>query len=127
MKRLTNLTVLVVEDVLLHATDLSMGIEDEGGQIVGPAMSVKTAMQLLERGVPDLAILDVQLEDAEVFPVADFLKDAAVPFVFYTSRSSSGQERAKEYGVPIINKAFSANEAIDALCGLMREQAFVPN
>ena len=118
MKRLANFSVLIVEDVLLHATDLSMGIEDEGGRIIGPVASVRASMQLLESTLPDLAILDVELEDAEAFPVADYLTERNIPFVFYTSRSSSGQAQAREYDVPVINKAFSANEAIDALCDL---------
>ena len=123
MGHLSDLTILIAEDMLLHATDLSMAIEDEGGTVLGPAATVSAAMSILESGSPDLAILDVELADAEVFPVADYLTQRDIPFVFYTSRASSGQAEAREYGVPVISKAYSADEAINALCRLKAEAA----
>jgi CheY-like chemotaxis protein len=75
--------LLVVEDEYLIASDLASWLEEQGAQVLGPVPSVDDALALLDTELlPDAAVLDINLGDEQVFPVADALRAAAVPFVF---------------------------------------------
>lgn len=75
--------LLVVEDEYLIASDLASWLEEQGAEVLGPVPSVDDALALLEtEATPDAAVLDINLGDEQVFPVADALRAAAVPFVF---------------------------------------------
>jgi CheY-like chemotaxis protein len=78
--------LLVVEDEYLIAMDLSDLIEKAGGEVVGPAGSVEDALELVAREADRLdgAVLDINLRDERVYPVADALNASGVPFVFVT-------------------------------------------
>jgi len=76
---------LVVEDEYLIATDLVATLEALGMEVAGPAASVNEALQLLERGDHlDGAVLDINLRNERVYPVAEVLRSRGVPFVFTT-------------------------------------------
>ncbi|HEY0648325.1 PAS domain S-box protein [Phenylobacterium sp.] len=75
--------LLVVEDEALIALALARDLDAMGWEIVGPAGSLDEAMNLLERvGLPDAAVLDINLGGKLVYPVADRLRAHQVPFVF---------------------------------------------
>ena len=77
--------ILVVEDEYLIADALQMGLEEEGVVVVGPAPSVRKALRLLDREPAlDGAVLDMNLGDEKVFPVAEALRSLGVPFLFTT-------------------------------------------
>src|SRR3954465_8220409 len=75
--------LLVVEDEYMVADDLAGGLGEEGAEVVGPAGTVEDALELvqLNRGRLDGAVLDVNLRDERVYPVADVLASRGVPFV----------------------------------------------
>jgi hypothetical protein len=77
--------ILIVEDEYLIAADLAYQIVEDGGRVIGPALSIGAALDLL-RHTTELggAILDVKVEHADTFDLADALTDAGVPFVFFT-------------------------------------------
>lgn len=75
--------LLVVEDEYLIAWDLASWLESKGAEVVGPAPSVADALAALKlEPLPDAAVLDINLGEEQVFPVADALRAAQVPFVF---------------------------------------------
>lgn len=76
--------LLIVEDEYLIASALAEFLKVRGADIVGPVGSVRQALALIERTLPDAAVLDVNLGSEQVYPVADVLIDRAVPFVFAT-------------------------------------------
>jgi CheY-like chemotaxis protein len=78
--------ILVVEDEALLALDLRFALEDLGASVVGPCYRLATALSTAELGGIDAAVLDVDLAGETVFPVADLLRKADVPFVFHTGR-----------------------------------------
>ena len=81
--------LLIVEDEYLVATDLAREFEEAGAHVVGPAGSVRDALELLaEPGAIDAAVLDIQLHEETVFPVADVLMRRGVPFVFASGYES---------------------------------------
>ena len=81
--------LLIVEDEYLIAADLASQIADDGGAVLGPALSMSEARELL-RQTDDIggAILDVKLDNADTFDLADALAAEGVPFVFYTGYRS---------------------------------------
>jgi hypothetical protein len=64
--------------------DLALELGDRGADVVGPAASVEEALELVGSvgGTLDGAVLDVNLRDEHVYPVADALAALGVPFVF---------------------------------------------
>jgi CheY-like chemotaxis protein len=82
----TRRRVLIVEDDYLVAADLAYSLEDLGMEVVGPAASVEVALQLLEDEGERLdgAVLDINLREQRVYPVANALAARGVPFVFTT-------------------------------------------
>lgn len=103
--------LLLVEDNYILAESLRYQLEDEGAEIVGPAATVSHALTLLNSEPHiDGAVLDVNLGEQKVFPVADVLIARGVPFVFTT-----GYDRAAlppDYtNMPTLQKPVSA-EAI---------------
>jgi len=78
--------VLVVEDEYLIAADLTASLESLGLKVLGPAASVGEALSLVEKNWDRLdgAVLDINLRDERVYPVADVLMARGVPFVFTT-------------------------------------------
>src|SRR6516165_9687164 len=85
LHRLRSSKALIAEDDTL----LSLAIEDElkglGFSQVFHATRVADALAILERDKPDVAILDVNLDGDQVFPVAEKLDEAKVPFFFITA------------------------------------------
>jgi CheY-like chemotaxis protein len=83
--------ILIVEDDCITAMDLAETLAAAGAQVVGPAATIGTAFELLQRQPQlDIALLDVEVEGAYVFDVADELVKREVPIVFTT-----GYERAE--------------------------------
>jgi CheY-like chemotaxis protein len=78
--------LLVVEDEYLIAAALALALEGDGAEVVGPAGSVRDALALVEAEGDRLdgAVLDINLRDERVYPVADALAARGVPFVFLT-------------------------------------------
>jgi CheY-like chemotaxis protein len=78
--------MLVVEDEYLIAADLAAWLEDCGIKVVGPAGSVKDALKLVATDGDRLdgGVLDINVRDERVYPVADALASRGVPFIFAT-------------------------------------------
>jgi ActR/RegA family two-component response regulator len=78
--------LLIVEDEYLIAADLTASLESLGVQVIGPAASVEEALSLVDNNSDRLdgAVLDINLRNDRVYPVADVLTARGVPFVFTT-------------------------------------------
>lgn len=77
--------VLVVEDDFLIADDFSRRLAGRGAQIIGPAATLDAARAALGDGEDvDVAVLDINLRGTLVFPFAQHLEAAGIPFLFCT-------------------------------------------
>ncbi|TGN62483.1 hypothetical protein E4L95_06575 [Paracoccus liaowanqingii] len=76
------LRIMVVEDDFLVASKLASEIRANGDQVVGPFADIQDAIGRVS--VIQGAILDVRMQGGTSFPVADFLADCGIPFVFLT-------------------------------------------
>jgi DNA-binding LytR/AlgR family response regulator len=80
-----NQPILIVEDEPLIAMCLADTVECMKGLVVGPAASVKEALVLIERHAIAAAILDANLSDRDITPVALLLTKLRVPFIVHTA------------------------------------------
>ena len=76
--------VLVLEDDLVIATDVTDVIERAGGAVVGPFKSVKEAGRVAKPDTSYVAVLDVNLVDGQVTPVLEALSARKIPMLVYT-------------------------------------------
>jgi CheY-like chemotaxis protein len=75
--------VLIVEDEVLICMLIETILVDAGYQ-VALAHSVPEALEAVEQGQIDLAILDLNLRGKKVYPVAERLAARGTPFIFAT-------------------------------------------
>jgi PAS domain S-box-containing protein len=75
---------LLVEDEALVGLMMRATLTDAGYHVIGPYASVGDALIALRSERPDCAVLDINLLDGPVYPLATALADAGVPFVFAT-------------------------------------------
>lgn len=112
--------VLIVEDEFLIAMDLQTLLERAGWRVLGPAASVKSALRLIEKELPSVAVLDVNLGRELVTPVAEILVEHDVPFAV-----TSAYENPEEFGgdilagAPNIGKPIAEHRLHDILERLM--------
>ena len=85
--RLNDVRVLVVEDEFLLADDLTRSLHAEGAVVVGPVPTVEQALNLLQGGGVDAAVLDVNLRDSVIYPVLRALEEREIPFLLTTASS----------------------------------------
>lgn len=103
MKKLKS-SVLIVEDEPLIAWMLEDVVSSLGLEAVGPFPSIKEASSLLNEVTPEVALLDVNLIDGEIYPVADQLKGRNVPLIFHTANVRSDELAARYAGAQVIMK-----------------------
>ena len=87
----TGRRILVVEDEAIVAMMLEEMLSDLGCIVVGPAMTVREALAMVEAQPLDLAILDVNVSREPVYPVAELLRSRNVPVIFSTGYGAEEQ------------------------------------
>jgi DNA-binding response OmpR family regulator len=80
---------MIVEDDALLAMHLSAILSEQGYRVLGPFTSLRSATAALEAGMPDAAVLDIDLNGVTSFPIADALTGANVPFLWLSGSSRS--------------------------------------
>lgn len=80
--------ILIVEDDFIIAFDLAEQLADAGFSIVGPALTSRDALKLLEAGGCDAAVLDVNLGSETSEAVAHELVERGIPFLTVSGYSS---------------------------------------
>jgi CheY-like chemotaxis protein len=76
--------LLVVEDEYLIRMLLEDMLADLGYDVAAAVGTIAEASELAANGSFDVAILDVNLDGQEIYPVAEILAQRGVPFVFVT-------------------------------------------
>jgi CheY-like chemotaxis protein len=112
-------TLLVVEDEILVALQVSELMEIAGWTIVGPASSLDEALTLVADGQRiDAAVLDINLDGTPVYPLADTLRERGIPILFCTGYEMLGEpERFADCAC--LNKPVGAHEIIPAVNALI--------
>jgi CheY-like chemotaxis protein len=87
---LSGLRILVVEDEPIIAWAIADSLESSGCEVVGPAHDLAAATHLCRDSDLHGAVLDVNLGNDKVFPVADSLAERNVPYCFVTGYGVAG-------------------------------------
>ena len=80
------LRVLVAEDELMLGYDLCDTIAEAGYAVEGPFEDLSSAMLAFQKTKPDIAILDVQLGDGIVYPLAEQMMAEDVKVIFHSGQ-----------------------------------------
>ena len=114
-------SILIVEDEPLIAMMLEDFLDLLGHEVVATCDSVAAALEHVEAGGFDVAIIDVQLKDGEkVWPVADRLAEKGTPFVVATGGHIEPPP-AQHAGAPILAKPYTIDAidpALERACGV---------
>jgi len=78
---LEGVRVLVAEDEFAIAMFLVDYLELKGVQVVGPAGDLAALGRLVDEQPIDVALLDINLGGQQVYPLADRLVEAGIPFL----------------------------------------------
>jgi response regulator of citrate/malate metabolism len=109
------LKILIVEDERPLAETLRYLVEDNPRyRVVGIAEDLDSALDLLEREEPDLALVDLHLARGSTgFSVAVRLNDAGVPCLFVTGRAPGFA--MPDLALGLLLKPFTGNDVHRAL------------
>jgi len=114
--------ILVVEDQAAISMLVEDLLVDSGYDVVGPASSMEQAMDITRSSAIDGAVLDIQIGDTPVYPLADLLHSIGVPFIFSTGyQGTTIPERFK--GVPVVEKPYGSEAFVGALQTALRGAA----
>src|SRR6478735_8763978 len=76
--------LLVVEDEYLIRMLLNDMLDELGYEVTAAVGTINDASEIATHGDFDAAVLDVNLDGKEIFPVAEILASRRVPFIFVT-------------------------------------------
>jgi len=110
--------VLVVEDEYLIRMLVEDMLADLGYAVAAAVGTIAAASEFAATGDFSAAVLDVNLNGKEIYPVADILEQRGLPFVFvtgYGERTLSERYRNR----PALQKPFQADQLGAALGGLL--------
>lgn len=110
--RLAGRRILVIEDEYFVASDLKRILRGEGAEVVGPTADVPRALALIEADGIDAAVLDVNLEGGDAYPIADALTERGVPYLFVTGYDRWAMPK-KYRDAPRIGKPFRHDVVAD--------------
>jgi len=102
--------ILVVEDEI-ELSRLFIEVLGAAGYTAVPAYSVSDALSTLSRQHFDAAILDVELRDGTVFPVAARLAAAGTPYLFASAIYFQAIPKAHQ-DAPFIGKPFQIDDLL---------------
>lgn len=113
--------ILVVEDEYFIASDIKRALVKAEATVVGPVGHLGEGLALLGGEPLDGAILDVNLEGATSYPIADKLAERDVPYLFLTGYDGwSLPERYR--AAPRIAKPFQIGAVLKTIEGLMTKE-----
>lgn len=111
----SQLSILIAEDEALIALELAYEVADRRGMIIGPVASVADGLSLIDRHPITAAVLDANLLDRDVTPLALVLIERGVPFVLHTGTGVPAELSAAHPHLTVVRKPASAAEVLDAL------------
>ena len=110
--------LLVVEDEYLIRMLLEDMLADLGYEVAAAVGTLAEAQALAASGEFEAAILDVNIDGREIYPVADILAKRGLPFVFVTGYGERSLP-APYANRPALQKPFQAEQLKTALDSLL--------
>ena len=120
-KPLAGRRVLILEDEYFLADEIAGELTALGAEIVGPFGGIADADAALKSGTRiDMAVLDVQVRNEMVFPLARALRSRGVPFVFTTGYGRASLD-AEFQDVELWQKPLDLARVLPSLPGLISQ------
>jgi CheY-like chemotaxis protein len=116
--------ILIVEDEPLLAMDLEFVLLDAGYKVTGITGKVEKAIQYIEEGLCDVAILDANLAGVSSEPIADKLLASNLPFMVLSGYLTEQLPKALR-SVPLVSKPWQPTQILKTLSLLIDAQ--IPN
>lgn len=113
--------VLIAEDNLYLALDLSIAVEEMEGRVIRPLSSVAEALSLLATHDIAAAIVDCHLADRDATPLARQLAERGVPFVIHTATPVPAMIEEFHPAVPVLMKPLQPSAVLTCLLDEMRK------
>ena len=106
--------VLIVEDEFLIAEDLKTTLEELGYEVLGPALSCSSALEVLWSNKPDLALIDTQLGSETCQVVVEECRLQSIPMVIC---SGHFQSELPDYckDLPLLGKPYHRTTVMAAM------------
>ncbi len=114
---LSGCRVLVVEDEMMVAWEVEDVLSGWGCTVVGPVGRVDKALAMLDAEAVDMAVLDINLNGQNSYPVAGALEARGVPFVLLTGYGKDSLPSSYQT-CPMLQKPFERFELGDMLTKL---------
>ena len=92
---LKNLSVLLIEDSWLIAQGYKSLLEMSGMEVIGPAASVADAEELLLAQVPDMALVDINVQGGVSYGLIDVLVSRSIPVLVISGNAVLATAAAK--------------------------------
>lgn len=111
--------VIVAEDEPLIAWMLEDILSDMGLEVIGPFSTVAEARSCVDTESPQIAVLDVDLADGVVYPLADALHSQKIPLIFHTANTDRIDLKSRYDGSEVVLKPSDAprlQNAVASLC-----------
>jgi DNA-binding response OmpR family regulator len=112
---LSDKPVLIVEDNVYLAIDLSNAVESLRGRVVGPVGRVADALSLVADEPVAAAIIGFDLPDSDVIPLARALIDRRVPFVIHADTYIPSALSVLRPGIPVLIKPIEPRDVVAIL------------
>jgi DNA-binding response OmpR family regulator len=112
--RLAGTTILVLEDEMLIALELSMVLKSLGASVLGPVGRLAEASKLVLAEKPNAAVLDVKLDRELSLTLARELVESGVAVVLLTGYDRNHVPEGYD-DIPLLMKPVSADNLADIL------------
>ena len=114
--------ILIAEDETIIALDLVLAVQDADGEVVGPAATVKEALALLKTRPVRGAILDVNLADRDITPVAVYLLNRDIPIIVQSGLGIPTELTARFPDLVARMKPNRADQLVTELASMITKQ-----
>lgn len=125
MNKSDDMRVLIVEDEVLLAVELEHVLEESGHRVVGHAMEAGEAVTLAGRHRPDLALVDVHLQDGPTgVNAARLLTDDCGAVVLFMTANKQRLPSDFAGACGVISKPYSEHgvrRAVDFVADCLRQ------
>lgn len=106
--------VMVVEDDLMIAATLEIALESRNYRVLGPVATLEEAYPLIEKTLPDVALIDYRLATSTTEELATLLRERDVPTCVLTGLSIEELPLAYAH-CTVLQKPFRLNALIEML------------
>ena len=111
--------ILVVEENAFVALEFADQIEAAGGVVIGPVASVTEALSIIDTVAIDAAILDGDLADRDVTPIALRLRELDIPAIVCSGTGLPPELAQQRPDTLLFLKPTSVSKIVTYLAGLI--------